>query len=98
MGRQAVAATIEEQMAAVDRYLSLLGGADALDWRNGHYPRHLSTTLGDIELREPWLFPDHDVRKRAIDLPQECVSGAGKAPEQSEIELPFAVIPSIIAG
>ena len=54
LGRQAVAAIIEEQMAAaVDRYLDQLEADDAPDRRNGHYPRHLLTTLGDIELRVP---------------------------------------------
>jgi Transposase, Mutator family len=54
LGRQVVAAIIEEQMAvAVDRYLDRLGAEDAPDRRNGHCPRHLLTTLGDIELRVP---------------------------------------------
>jgi transposase-like protein len=54
LGRQAVAAIIEEQMAtAVDRYLAELDGDDEPDRRNGHYKRHLLTTLGDIELCVP---------------------------------------------
>ena len=54
LGRLAVAAIIEEQMvAAVDRHLAQLGIDDAPDRRNGHYSRHLLTTLGDIELRVP---------------------------------------------
>ena len=56
LGRRAVAAIIEEQMAAsVDRYLAQLEADDASepDRRNGHYNRHLLTTLGDIELRVP---------------------------------------------
>ena len=54
LGRQALAEVIEDQMAmAVDRYLDQIGAADAADRRNGHYPRHLLTTLGDIELRVP---------------------------------------------
>jgi putative transposase len=54
LGRQALAEVIEDQMAmAVDRYLDQLEAGDAPDRRNGHYPRHLLTTLGDIELRVP---------------------------------------------
>jgi hypothetical protein len=57
--RQALAEIIEDQMAAaVDRYLDQLTAADAPDRRNGHYRRHLLTTLGDIELSVP--------RKRSI--------------------------------
>jgi hypothetical protein len=37
----------------VDRYLAQLGVDDAPDRRNGYYPRHLLTTLGDIELPVP---------------------------------------------
>jgi putative transposase len=54
LGRQALSEVIEDQMAmAVDRYLDQLEAGDAPDRRNGHYPRHLLTTLGDIELRVP---------------------------------------------
>jgi putative transposase len=54
LGRQALAEVIEDQMAmAVDRYLEQLEAGDGPDRRNGHYPRHLLTTLGDIELRVP---------------------------------------------
>jgi putative transposase len=54
LGRRALAAVIEDQMAmAVDRYLDQLEAGDEPDRRNGHYPRHLLTTLGDIELRVP---------------------------------------------
>jgi putative transposase len=54
LGRQALAEVIEDQMAmAVDRYLDQLEAGDGPDRRNGHYPRHLLTTLGDIELRVP---------------------------------------------
>lgn len=52
--RQALAEIIEDQMAAaVDRHLDQLGAEDAPDRRNGHYRRHLLTTLGDIELCVP---------------------------------------------
>lgn len=54
LGRQALAEVIEDQMAmAIDRYLAQLEADDAPDRRNGHYPRHLLTTLGDIELCVP---------------------------------------------
>jgi putative transposase len=52
--RQALAEVIEDQMAlAVDRYLDQLDAEDAPDRRNGHYRRHLLTTLGDVELCVP---------------------------------------------
>ena len=54
LARQTVAEVNEQQMAAaVDRYLDQLDAEDAPDRRNGHYRRHLLTTLGDIELCVP---------------------------------------------
>jgi putative transposase len=54
LGRQALQAIIEEQMAAaVERHLDQLGADDAADRRNGYYRRHLLTELGDIELQVP---------------------------------------------
>jgi transposase-like protein len=54
LGRQALEAIIEDQMAAaVDRYLERLEATDAADRRNGYYRRHLLTELGDIELEVP---------------------------------------------
>ena len=54
LGRQVVAAIIEEQMAAaVDRYLDRVDADDVPDRRNGHYHRHFLTSLGDIELCVP---------------------------------------------
>jgi transposase-like protein len=54
LARQAVARVIEEQMAAaVDRYFDQLDTDETADRRNGHYKRHLLTTLGDIELNVP---------------------------------------------
>lgn len=54
LGRQALEAIIEDQMAAaVDRHLDQLGAEDAADRRNGYYRRHLLTELGDIELEVP---------------------------------------------
>jgi putative transposase len=49
-----VAEIIEDEMAqVVDRYLDQLSLEDGPDRRNGYYPRHLLTTLGDIELAVP---------------------------------------------
>ena len=54
LGRAALAHVIEEQMAAaVDRHLDQLDAEATADRRNGHYKRHLLTTLGDIELCVP---------------------------------------------
>ena len=54
LARQAVAEIIEDEMAqAVDRYLDQLSLEDGPDRCNGYYPRHLLTTLGDIELAVP---------------------------------------------
>jgi putative transposase len=54
LARQAVAEIIEDEMAqAVDRYLDQLSLEDGPDRRNGYYPRHLLTSLGDIELAVP---------------------------------------------
>ena len=54
LGRQALEAIIESQMAAaVDRHLDQLDADDAADRRNGSYRRHLLTELGDIELQVP---------------------------------------------
>lgn len=52
--RAALAEVIELPMAAaVDRHLETLDAEDGPDRRNGHYRRHLLTTLGDIELCVP---------------------------------------------
>ena len=54
LGRQALAAIIEERMdEAVDAWLDRLGIDDEPDRRNGHYRRHLLSELGDIELAVP---------------------------------------------
>jgi putative transposase len=54
LGRQAVTRIIEAEMtAAVDRYFDQLDSEETADRRNGHYKRHLLTTLGDIELCVP---------------------------------------------
>ena len=54
LGRQAIAAIIEQQMArAIDGHLDQLAADDAADRRNGCYRRHLLTELGDIEINVP---------------------------------------------
>ena len=54
LARRPLAEAIEGQMAAaVDRYLDRLDAEETADRRNGHYRRHLLTTLGDIELSVP---------------------------------------------
>ena len=54
LGRQALVEIIEGRMAeAVDRWLDTLDGSALRDRRNGSYPRHLLSELGDIELSVP---------------------------------------------
>ena len=50
-GRQFLKEVLEEQMAlAVDRHLAEVVVQGIADGRNGSYPRHLLTELGDLEL------------------------------------------------
>src|SRR5262249_19844633 len=44
------------------------------------------------------LFPDQDVGQRAIEPPQQRIADAREPAEQSEIELPLADIPAIVAA
>jgi putative transposase len=54
LGRRAIAEVLEGQMAqAIDAHLARMAGLDQVDRRNGYYPRHLLTELGDIELAVP---------------------------------------------
>ena len=54
LGRQALAEIIQGRMVeAVDYWLDSLDELAMRDRRNGFYPRHLMTELGDIELRVP---------------------------------------------
>lgn len=54
LGRQAIAEVLKGQMArAVDAHLERMAALDEADRRNGYYPRHLLTELGDIELSVP---------------------------------------------
>jgi putative transposase len=53
-GRAAVKMVLEGQMRwHLDRYLEEVARLGAVDRRNGSYPRHLLTELGDIELSVP---------------------------------------------
>jgi transposase-like protein len=52
--KKALKLILESRMAAnIDDYLSDLSRTDLRDRRNGYYPRHLLTELGDIELDVP---------------------------------------------
>ena len=54
LGREAIAAILQGQMAqAIDQHLDRMAAVDEADRRNGYYPRHLLTELGDIELAVP---------------------------------------------
>ena len=54
LGREALAEIIQGRMVeAVDHWLDGLDGMAMRDRRNGSYPRHLLSELGDIELRVP---------------------------------------------
>lgn len=74
LGRQAIAAILEGQMAqAIDAHLERMAALDQADRRNGSYPRHLLTELGDIELAVP--------RTRRF-APIEVVRAYARRPEQ----------------
>jgi transposase-like protein len=54
VGRDAIAGILQGQMGhAVDEHLDRMAALDEADRRNGFYPRHLLTELGDIELAVP---------------------------------------------
>jgi transposase-like protein len=54
LGRDAIAGILQEQMAgSVDAHLERMAAVDMADRRNGSYPRHLLTELGDIALAVP---------------------------------------------
>src|SRR6266849_7568543 len=54
LGRQALATIVRGQMdQAIDEHLDRMAVLDEADRRNGSYPRHLLTELGDIELSVP---------------------------------------------
>ena len=74
LGRQALVEIIQGQMAkAVDYWLDSLDGCAMRDRRNGTYPRHLLSELGDIELRVP--------RTRRFCPTEVLQSYARRAPE-----------------
>jgi transposase-like protein len=54
LGRHAIAELVRGQMdQAIDEHLERMAALDQADRRNGTYPRHLLSELGDIELRVP---------------------------------------------
>jgi putative transposase len=54
LGRRAIAELVRGQMdQAIDEHLERMAVLDEADRRNGSYPRHLLTELGDIELAVP---------------------------------------------
>lgn len=54
LGRQAIGDVLRGQMdQAIDEHLERMAVLDEADRRNGSYPRHLLTELGDIELAVP---------------------------------------------
>ena len=54
LGRDAIAAILRDQMAGViDDHLARMATLEQADRRNGSYPRHLLSELGDIELAVP---------------------------------------------
>jgi len=54
LGRRAIAEVVRGQMdQAIDEHLERMAVLDQADRRNGSYPRHLLTELGDIELLVP---------------------------------------------
>ena len=82
LGRQALGEIIQGQMAkAVDYWLDSLDGLAMRDRRNGTYPRHLLSELGDIELRVPRTrrFCPTDVLKsyarRAPEIDRAILAG-----------------------
>ncbi len=74
LGRQALTEIIQGRMAeAVDYWLDGLDGLATRDRRNGSYPRHLLSALGDIELSVP--------RTRRFCPTEVLKSYARRAPE-----------------
>ena len=54
LGRQAIGDVLRGQMdQAIDEHLERMAMLDEADRRNGSYPRHLLSELGDIELSVP---------------------------------------------
>jgi putative transposase len=54
LGRDAIAGILQGQMGQlIDEHLDRMASLDEADRRNGFYPRHLLTELGDVELAVP---------------------------------------------
>ncbi len=74
LGRQAIAEVLRSQMdRAIEEHLDRMAVLDEADRRNGSYPRHLLTELGEIELLVP--------RTRRF-APIAVVRGYARRPEQ----------------
>ncbi len=69
LGRCAIAELVRGQMdRAIDEHLDRMAVLDQADRRNGSYPRHLLTELGDMELAVPrtrWFAPVAAIRAYA---------------------------------
>ena len=75
LGRQAIGDVLRGQMdRVIDEHLDRMAALDEADRRNGSYPRHLLTELGDIELLVP--------RTRRF-APIGVVRAYARRPEQS---------------
>jgi hypothetical protein len=75
LGRQAIGDVLRGQMdQAIDEHLDRMAVLDEADRRNGSYPRHLLSELGDIELLVP--------RTRRF-APIGVVRAYARRPEQS---------------
>jgi transposase-like protein len=74
LGRDALAGILQDQMSgSIDGHLDRMAARGEADRRNGSYPRHLLTELGDIELSVP--------RTRRY-APIEVVRAYARRPEQ----------------
>ena len=86
LGRQALTEIIQGRMAdAVDRWLDSLDGLATRDRRNGSYPRHLLSALGDIELSVP--------RTRRF-----CPTGVLKSYARRAPEIDRAILAGFVLG
>ena len=74
LGRDALVGILRGQMdQAIDEHLERMGTLDQADRRNGSYPRHLLTELGDIEVAVP--------RTRRF-APVDVIRAYARRPEQ----------------
>ena len=102
LGREALAEIIQGRMVeAVDGWLDSLDGLAMRDRRNGTYPRHLMTELGDIELsvRRTRRCPqiDHTEGVVIATLEVHC-NASSPAVYASRRALPYAMQDSLPPG